>query len=75
MLLYYPFLQLFPISFSTVYCPIHTDATVVLTSSEYYINEGDGTVTVCGILLDIPTGGLECAIEVALQAYDGVKAG
>ena len=41
----------------------------------YDVNEGDGSVSVCVVLSDIPTGGLECVIEVSLQSSDGVKAG
>ena len=41
----------------------------------YDVNEGDGSVSLCVVLSDIPVGGLECEIEVSLQTSDGVKAG
>ncbi len=56
-------------------CLIPADASVNFTSSTYPVNEGDGAVQVCISLYDIPTEGLECAIEVYLATTDGVKTG
>ncbi len=53
----------------------YADATVKLNASVYDVNEEDGSVSVCVALCDIPTGGLECAIEVSLDPADGAKAG
>ena len=41
----------------------------------YDVNEGDGSVSVCLILSEIPEDGLECEINVSLVISDGVKAG
>ena len=51
------------------------DATISLSSSVYDVSEGNGSVSVCVVLSDIPAGGLECEIEVPLQTNDEAKAG
>ncbi len=53
----------------------HTDATVSLTKSVYEVSEGNGTVAVCVSILDVPSEGLECEIEVMLESSNGLKAG
>lgn len=50
------------------------DATVSLNSTVYCVSEEDGSVSVCVALSGIPPGGLECEIEVSLEAHDGIKA-
>ena len=41
----------------------------------YNVDEGDGSVTVCAEISDIPTGGLECDVVVSLVASPGLKSG
>ncbi len=53
----------------------YADATVKLNASVYDVNEEDESVSVCVALCDIPTGGLECEIEVSLDPANGTKAG
>ena len=56
-------------------CLINTDATVAFLESVYSVNEGDGSVTMCTEINDIPMGGLECDVVVNLVPTKGVKAG
>ena len=41
----------------------------------YNVDEGDGSVTVCAEISDIPTGGLECDVVISLVASPGLKSG
>ena len=56
-------------------CLINTDATVAFQELHYFVNEGDGSVTVCAEISNIPMEGLECDVVVNFVPTDGVKAG
>ena len=46
-----------------------------MAMDDYSVNEGDGAVEVCALLMVAPAGGLECSIVANLTIVDGDKAG
>ena len=52
-------------------CVSLTGATVTIVSSDYVVNESQGSVEVCASLTDIPTGGLECEVVATINTTDG----
>ena len=52
-------------------CVSLTGATVTIVSSDYVVNESQGSVEVCASLTDIPAGGLECEVVATINTTDG----